>query len=390
MRPRSRKSPAAWPVKKPRIAIYEPWGGNIDEGWTRWILEQFHFPFTRLHNADIQAGHLRDQFDTIVIAEMGTRQIMDGMRAGHRCRANTPAASAKPARRRCAISSRRAARWSRLGNATLFAIDQFNLPSRTWCGRCGRISSSAPARCCESEIKEPNHPVVAGLPASPRVMFERNPVFDTKPGFRGKVLASYVKDRNPLLSGFLLGADLIEGKAAALDANYGNGHIIMLGFPAAVARPIARHLQILLQRALLQPVDGARRRRRGRTRRTRRRRQSAAGRVATRSRSGEGRADQAGRSESRLLHGARPATPPRKARSSKTALDAFQRDRLPLLDDLRAQVEDAATVAQRRHLLGAAQEVRRGPAHQGFQRLQAGGFARSIQTGGGAYETQSR
>ena len=72
--------------------------------------------------------------------------------------------------------------------------------------------------------------MVAGLPLTLPVMFERNPVFDTKPAFRGKVLASYVKDRNPLASGFLLGAERIQGKAAALDANYGKGHIIMLGF----------------------------------------------------------------------------------------------------------------------------------------------------------------
>src|ERR1017187_8023419 len=76
------EAPEAWPGKKPRIGIYEPWSGNIDQGWTRWILEQFHFPFTRLHNPDIQAGHLRDQFDSIVIAEMATRQIMDGMATG--------------------------------------------------------------------------------------------------------------------------------------------------------------------------------------------------------------------------------------------------------------------------------------------------------------------
>ena len=44
------------------------------------------------------------------------------------------------------------------------------------------------------------------------------------------MLASYVKDRNPLVSGFLLGADLIQGKAAAIDANYGTGHVMLLGF----------------------------------------------------------------------------------------------------------------------------------------------------------------
>ena len=52
-----------WAVKKPRIALYEPWSGNIDEGWTRWLLEQFQFPFTRVHNSDVQGGHLRDRFD---------------------------------------------------------------------------------------------------------------------------------------------------------------------------------------------------------------------------------------------------------------------------------------------------------------------------------------
>ena len=77
-----KEAPAAWPVKKPRLAIYESWAGNIDEGWTRWLLEQFHFPYTRLHNSDVQAGHLREHYDTIIFAEANTRQIMDGMAPG--------------------------------------------------------------------------------------------------------------------------------------------------------------------------------------------------------------------------------------------------------------------------------------------------------------------
>ena len=50
------------PVRMPRVALYAPWtGGNIDEGWTRWVLEQYEFPFTTVHNADIRAGGLRRQ-----------------------------------------------------------------------------------------------------------------------------------------------------------------------------------------------------------------------------------------------------------------------------------------------------------------------------------------
>ena len=199
-------------MKKPRIALYEPWGGNIDEGWTRWILEQFHFPFTVLHNADVQDGHLRDQFDTIVIAEMGTRQIMDGMPPG-----------TVPGQYAGGIGDSGARRPARLRHAGRHAGDfRQRHPVRhrsvqpaaspTWWRGCADDQFFCSGSLLRVEIKEPNHPVVAGLPLTLPVMFERNPVFDTKPAFRGKVLASYVKDRNPLLSGFLLGADLHPGQ----------------------------------------------------------------------------------------------------------------------------------------------------------------------------------
>src|SRR5262249_4181281 len=80
------------------------------------------------------------------------------------------------------------------------------------------------------ELPNPTHPVVMGLPPAPDVMFERNQVFDTRPNFRGTVLATYAKDRSPLRSGYLIGAEKIQGKAAALDVSLGRGHIILLGF----------------------------------------------------------------------------------------------------------------------------------------------------------------
>ena len=61
-------------------------------------------------------------------------------------------------------------------------------------------------------------------------MFERGPAFDTKTGFKGAVLARYPRDRSPLASGYLAGPDRLEGKIAALDAEVGKGHIILLGF----------------------------------------------------------------------------------------------------------------------------------------------------------------
>jgi hypothetical protein len=328
----------AWPVKKPRIALYEPWAGNIDQGWTRWILEQNRFPFTRVHNPEIQAGHLREQFDTIVFAEMASRQIMDGMQPG-----TVPGQYAGGIGDTGAQALRdfvdQGGTLVALGNASLFAIDQFHLPVTNVVQGLPQTQFFCSGSILKTELTAPNHPVTAGLPANPAVMFERNPVFDTRPEFRGKILASYVKDRNPLLSGFLLGESLIEGKAAAIDANYGQGHVILLGFRPQWRGQSHGTYKFLFNALFYNPAMA----------------ESSTG-------GGGGRAGRGGGPQGAWRREAESiktevgklldlnkayfaARGPRAAEDGKAleaALDAFQRDRLPLLDDLRAQVEDAA------------------------------------------------
>jgi hypothetical protein len=338
-----KEAPEAWAVKKPRIGIYEPWSGNIDAGWTRWILEQFHFPFIVLHNPDVLNGHLRDRFDTIVIAEMATRQIMDGMRPG-----TVPGQYAggigEPGAEELRAFVTAGGTLVALGNAAAFAIEQFNLPITNVLAGIGQTQFFCSGALLRVEIKEPNHPVVAGLPAAPAVMFERNQVFDTRPTFRGKVLAAYIKDRSPLVSGFLLGAPLIEGKAAALDANYGGGHVILLGFRPQW-RGQSHGTYKFLFNALYFNSSMA---------------PEAAGGGGRGGRGGAGgnpqqaawrrEADAVKTELTRLLDlnrayfTARGPLAAEPGKQLEAALDVFQRDRIPLLDDLRAQVEDAAMV----------------------------------------------
>ncbi|HTX37519.1 MAG TPA: M14 metallopeptidase family protein [Bryobacteraceae bacterium] len=343
-----KEAPAAWPVKKPRLGIYESWAGNIDEGWTRWILEQFHFPYTRLHNSDIQTGHLRDHYDTIIFAEAAARQIMDGMAAG-----TVPGQYAGGIGETGADALRefvtQGGTLVALGNASLFAIEQFNLPVTNAVAGLSSSQFFCSGSLLRVELQNPNHPVNAGLPEAPAIMFERNPVFDTRPNFRGRVLASYPRNRNPLLSGFLLGADRIEGKAAALDADYGQGHIILLGFRPQWRGQSHGTYKFLFNALYYSPAmaeaseeagGGGGRGRGGR-----------GGRGG-----GGGNAQQAAwRREAetvktqlsalldrnRAYFTARGPAAADQGKALETALDAFQRDRLPLLDDLRGQVEDA-------------------------------------------------
>jgi hypothetical protein len=341
-----KQAPDAWPVTQPRIALYEPWMGVIDEGWTRWILEQHHFPFTRVYNPDIQAGHLREHYDTVVIAEMGTRQIMDGMAAG-----SVPGQYAGGIGEVGAQALRdfvtQGGTLVTFGNATLFVMDEFAVPVTNVVAGLRQDQFFCSGALLRTEIKEPNHPVVAGLPATPAVMFERNPAFETKPAFRGKVLATYIKDRNPLVSGFLLGAETIQGKAAALDANYGSGHLIMLAF-----RPqwrgqshgtYAFFFNALYYNPSMMPETPPREGGRGNPQ------QSAWRREAELVKTELGKL----LDQNRAYFTARGPAAADQGKLLENALDTFQRDRLPELDDLRAQVEDAAVV--RRYAVYSAQ-----------------------------------
>jgi glutamine amidotransferase-like uncharacterized protein len=74
------------------------------------------------------------------------------------------------------------------------------------------------------------HRVTAGAPEKTAVFVDGSPVFETEDGFRGAVIARYQDSGSPLLSGYLIGEQRLNGKAAALDARVGDGHVILLGF----------------------------------------------------------------------------------------------------------------------------------------------------------------
>jgi Zinc carboxypeptidase len=54
-------------LKPVRIGLVDVYGGNSPTGWTRWLFEQFEFPYEIVYPADLDAGNLASRFDVIVL-----------------------------------------------------------------------------------------------------------------------------------------------------------------------------------------------------------------------------------------------------------------------------------------------------------------------------------
>ena len=65
-------------INPPRIGIYQSYDPSMDEGWTRFMLDQYGFEYTRLHNPDIRKGGLRRSFDAIILPDQRPAAILNG------------------------------------------------------------------------------------------------------------------------------------------------------------------------------------------------------------------------------------------------------------------------------------------------------------------------
>lgn len=72
------RAPAAVALTRPRIAIYQSYDPSMDEGWTRYILDQYGFEYTPIHNPDVRKGNLRARFDAIILPDQRVNSILEG------------------------------------------------------------------------------------------------------------------------------------------------------------------------------------------------------------------------------------------------------------------------------------------------------------------------
>jgi hypothetical protein len=221
---------AAVAIKAPRIGMYSPWtGGNMDEGWTRWVLEQYEFGLTTLHNAELRAGKLRDRFDVIVFPDQNPNAIMNG----------ATAANVRPEYRGgigdegiAAIRDfiARGGTLVTLGAASDLAIDRLGVPLKNLKAGLTRDQHFAPGTILRLEVDTEN-PIGYGMKARTTGFYNNSPFFSQVEGFashRLQVVARY-PNSDVVASGWLRGEELMAGRAAVVAADMNPGRIVLFG-----------------------------------------------------------------------------------------------------------------------------------------------------------------
>src|SRR5260370_42024704 len=69
-------------IARPRIGLYKSYMPAMDEGWTRWLFENFGFAYTNVQNPKIEAGNLRQEVDVIGFPDQPEIQITEGFAPG--------------------------------------------------------------------------------------------------------------------------------------------------------------------------------------------------------------------------------------------------------------------------------------------------------------------
>ncbi|MEJ2203628.1 MAG: hypothetical protein P8170_05925, partial [Gemmatimonadota bacterium] len=215
-------------LARPRIGLYRPWTASMDEGWTRWLLERYGFAYSSLTDADIHAGDLGARYDVILLPSERSASLLRGHAEGSVPPAYAGGLGDVGVR---ALDSfvRSGGTLVCLNQASVLCMERLHLAVTNAVEGLPRDTFFSSGSLLEV-ITDGAHPVMAGMPERSRIFFDRSPVFRPTERFDGSVLAYYAEEGTPLLSGYLLGEEHLQGLAAAVDVRHGEGRVVLMGF----------------------------------------------------------------------------------------------------------------------------------------------------------------
>jgi hypothetical protein len=247
-------APSAGAVKlsSQRVGLWDQYGGSMPSGHTRWLLEQFEFPFQVIYPPELDAGNLRQKFDVIVFVTGAIPAAGGGGGGGRGGRGGGGAPANIPAEFQNQIGSVTADRTIpqlkrfmeeggtiiTIGSSTNLA-QHLGLPVADYMVERAPNGSERPLPQEKFYVPgsvlrvavDNSQPVTAGLAKQVDVFFDDSPVFRLEPdaGARGVKPLAWFDSSTPLRSGWAWGQNYLQGGTAMVQADVGTGKLYMFG-----------------------------------------------------------------------------------------------------------------------------------------------------------------
>ena len=226
-----------------KVGLYKSWQANMDEGWTRWMLEQFEFDIDTLHNEDIKNGKL-SQYSAIIFPSQSPNGILHGRQKNSMPEKFTGGIGLE--------GMSKINNYAKSGGTVVFfdsasdlAIEQLGLPVRNVISGLSSSDFFIPGSLIRMKVDTKN-PLAYGMMEEVAASFNRSRAFQTikqrKSGEGGVAeiadapkanvieVASYASE-HILMSGWAMGEDrYLKNKSAMMHIPHDNGNIILFGF----------------------------------------------------------------------------------------------------------------------------------------------------------------
>jgi hypothetical protein len=261
-------------LQRARIGLWDQYGGSMPSGWTRWILEQFEFPFERVFAPALDAGNLNATFDALIFVDgaIPAPAAAGPGGGGGRGRGGPALDPAQvPAEYRSHLGRITAEQTVprlrefvdaggtivAIGSSAENIVRHLRLPLEDHLVEDGRPLPRAkyfvPGSLLTATIDQ-RHPVAAGMPAHAHMFFDNSPVFRWTDASKGTVrtIAMFETD-TPLKSGWAWGQRYLKGGIVAAEVTVGKGRVYLFG-PEILQRAQPHGTFKLLFNALLTPV----------------------------------------------------------------------------------------------------------------------------------------
>jgi hypothetical protein len=218
---------SGWKLRRPRVALYEPWVASMDAGWTRYVLEQYAFPYEVVRNSDLHKGDLGDLHDVVILPSMSASALMDG----HADTVMPPEFAGG-----LGAAGIAALREFVAGGGTVVALDhagdlvieELDVPVTDVLEGLSQEEFFCPGSLLRIQV-DTAHPLGYGMPSTATAFFVRSQAFVTEEGGAAVSVARYAETAL-LESGWILGEDHLHGRSAVVEIPMGAGRIVLLGF----------------------------------------------------------------------------------------------------------------------------------------------------------------